>query len=118
MSSRSPWPHLLPAGRSDKPLALGLLASEFAGAADRFGLFPVGFFGWLLVESSALHLAKHAFALHFLLEHTERLIDIVVADEDLQEYSLRWSRSDQIRTVATDRRSIVIVDQLLCRATD
>jgi len=96
MSSRSPWPHLLPAGRSDKPLALGLLASEFAGAADRFGLFPVGFFGWLLVESSALHLAKHAFALHFLLEHTERLIDIVVADEDLQEtFPFVKSRADK-----------------------
>jgi hypothetical protein len=27
----------------------------------------------------------HLRALHLLLEHTERLIDIVVADEDLQE---------------------------------
>jgi len=52
-------------------------------------------FGRLLVKSSARHLAKNALALHLLLEHTERLIDIVVADEDLQEYSLRGSRSDK-----------------------
>jgi len=36
-------------------------------------------------KSPAFHLAKHTFALHLLLEHTERLIDLVVADEDLQK---------------------------------
>ena len=96
MPGRSAWSHLLPARRSDKPFALGLLASEFAGAADRLSLFPVRSFGWLLVKSPALHLAKHAFALHFLLEHTERLIDIVVADEDLQEtFPFVESRADK-----------------------
>jgi hypothetical protein len=30
-----------------------------------------------------LHFAKHALSLHFLLQHSEGLIDIVVTDEDL-----------------------------------
>jgi len=75
---------------------LGFLASELAGATNRFSFFPVRLFGRLLVKSSTLHLAKHAFALHFLLEHTERLIDIVVADEDLQEtFPFVKSRADK-----------------------
>jgi hypothetical protein len=64
---------------------LGLLASELAGAADRFSLFPVRFFGRLLIKSSAPHLAKNAFALHFLLKHPQGLVDVVVANEYLQE---------------------------------
>jgi len=63
---------------------LGLLASELAGSADRFTSFPRRFFGWLLVESPALHLAKNAFALHFLLEYPKSLVDVVVANEYLQ----------------------------------
>jgi hypothetical protein len=78
-------------GRSDKTLALGLLASELASATDRFSLFPVRFFGWLLVKSPALHLAKDSFALHFLLEHPQSLIDVVVANEYLQKIFLPCS---------------------------
>jgi len=76
---------------SDKAFALGLLASELAGSADRFTLFPRRFFGWLLVKSPALHLAKNAFALHFLLEYSESLIDVVVANDYLQETFLSGS---------------------------
>jgi len=82
---RSAGRHLLSFGSGDKAFALGLLACELAGSPDRFALFPGRLFGWLLVKSPAFHFAKHTFALHLLLEHTERLIDIVVADEDLQE---------------------------------
>jgi hypothetical protein len=64
---------------------LCLLASELAGSPDRFAPFARRLFGWLLVKSPAFHFAKHTFALHPLFEHTERLIDIVVADEHLQE---------------------------------
>ena len=77
--------HLLSFGSGDKSFALGLLARELAGSPDCFALFPGRLFGGLLVKSPAFHFAKHTFALHLLLEHTERLIDIVVADEDLQE---------------------------------
>jgi len=34
--------------------------------------------------SPELHLAKNAFTLHFLLKRLERLVDVVVADNDLQ----------------------------------
>jgi hypothetical protein len=77
--------HLLSFGGGDKSFALGLLAREFAGSPDRFAPFPCRLFRRLLVKSPTFHFAKHTFALHPLLEHTERLIDIVVADEDLQE---------------------------------
>jgi hypothetical protein len=70
---------------------LGLLASELAGSADRLTLFPRRFFGGLLVESSALHLAKNAFALHFLLEYPKSLVDVVVANDYLQEAFLSCS---------------------------
>jgi hypothetical protein len=70
---------------------LGLLASELAGAADCFSLFPVRFFGRLLIKSSSLHLAKNAFALHFLLEYPQSLVDVVVANEYLQETFLSCS---------------------------
>lgn len=76
---------LLSFGGSDKSFALGLLARELAGSPDRFSLFTVRSFGRFLVKSSALHLAKNAFALHFLLEYPQSLVDVVVADEDLQE---------------------------------
>ena len=69
---------------------------RYIGLVDRFSLFPVRSFRRLFVKSSTLHLAKHAFAPHFLLEHTERLIDIVVADEDLQEtFPFVKSRADK-----------------------
>jgi len=90
-SGQSAGWHLLSARRGDKAFALGLLASELAGSADRFTLFPRRFFGWLLVKSPALHLAKNAFALHFLLEYSESLIDVVVANDYLQETFLSGS---------------------------
>jgi hypothetical protein len=77
--------HLLSFGSGDKSFALGLLARELASSPDRFALFTSRLLGGLLVKSPAFHFTKHTFALHLLLEHTERLIDIVVTDEDLQE---------------------------------
>jgi hypothetical protein len=70
---------------------LGLLASELVGSADRLSSFSVRSFGWLLEKSSALHLAKNAFALHFLLEYPKSLIDVVVANKYLQETFLSCS---------------------------
>jgi hypothetical protein len=77
--------HLLFFRSRNKPFPLGLLACGLAGSTDSFGLFPSRFFGRLLVKSTTLHLAKHAFPLHLFLEHPERLIDVVVANKDLQE---------------------------------
>jgi len=67
-----------------EPFTLRLLASKLTRAADRFGLFPRFALGRLFVRAPLLHFAKYAFALHFLLQDAECLIDIVVANEDLQ----------------------------------
>ena len=64
-------------------LALQLLAGELAGAADGFGLFADALLGGLFVMAAQLHLAEHTFALHLLLQHPQRLVDIVVTDENL-----------------------------------
>jgi hypothetical protein len=41
--------------------------------------------GRLLIVAPQLHLAIDAFALQLLLESTECLVDIVVADDDLHD---------------------------------
>ena len=92
-SGRSAGRHLLFSGRcGDESLTLGLLAGGLAGPSNRFSLFPVRPFGRLLVKSPALHLAKNSFALHFLLEYPKSLINVVVANEYLQETFLSRSR--------------------------
>src|SRR5215831_17206769 len=67
----------------EEAFALGALAGQFAGPADRFRLFPRFLGGGLFVVSAELHLAENALALHLLLERLEGLVDIVVADENL-----------------------------------
>jgi hypothetical protein len=69
----------------DQPFALRFLAGGLARAADRFAFLPRRLFRWLFVKSSALHLTEDAFSLHLLLEDSQSLIDIVVANEYLQE---------------------------------
>src|SRR5579871_6126662 len=68
----------------DQPFADRLFARSFPGAPHRFTFFPRRLCGGLFIESALLHFAKHAFALHLLLQHAKSLVDIVVADEDLQ----------------------------------
>ena len=90
-SCRSARRHLPAARCSDESLALGLIASELPRSADRFSFSPIRFFGRLFVKFSTFHLAKNAFALHFLLEHPQSLVDVVVANEYLQETLLSCS---------------------------
>ena len=66
-------------------LAVHALAEQLAVAADGFGLFTGLALGWLLIVAAELHLAKNAFTLHLLLQRTQRLIDVIVANEDLHE---------------------------------
>jgi len=67
---------------------LRLLARELTRAADGFRPFAYRSLGWLFKEPALLHLPEDAFALHFLFQDAECLIDIVVADEDLQRMFL------------------------------
>jgi hypothetical protein len=59
-----------------------LRARRIASAFSR--VLPLGRF---FIGFAALHLAKNALALHFLLQRPESLIDIVVANEYLQVFS-------------------------------
>ena len=68
-----------------EPLALLALALNLALAADGFGLFAGFTFGRLFVIAAQLHFTEHAFALQLLLQGAERLVNIIVTDEDLHE---------------------------------
>ncbi|KTS39597.1 hypothetical protein SB2_30920 [Methylobacterium radiotolerans] len=60
-----------------------MLASEFASPANGFGLFARLSLRGFLIGTTLLHFAEHAFTLHFLLQNTKCLVDIVIADYDL-----------------------------------
>src|SRR5581483_5752423 len=79
--------------RGDQPVAHGLLARKLATAAHGFGFLARRALGWLLEEPPPFHLAEDPFALHLLLQHTQCLIDIVVADENLQFLLSLWDTS-------------------------
>jgi len=63
--------------------ALDALALHLAGAAYSLGSFARAALGGLLIMAAELHLAEHTLALQLLLERLERLIDIVVTNENL-----------------------------------
>jgi hypothetical protein len=79
--------------RGNEPVAHRLLAREFPRSAGCFSLLPGRLLGGLFVKPPPFHFAKYAFALHFLLQDSKGLIDIVVADEDLQIFTPMSSRS-------------------------
>ena len=80
-SSGGPRDH--PRFHRQQTFALQLFAGELAGAPDGLRLLPHPPLGGLFVMAAKLHLAEHALALHFLLQHLEGLVDIVVTDENL-----------------------------------
>ncbi len=63
--------------------ALDPLALELARPAHCLGGFTGPALGRFLVMPSQLHLTEDAFALHLLFQRLERLIDIVVPNENL-----------------------------------
>lgn len=75
------------AAAGNDAFALGELARSLAGAADSFSLFTGAFFGRLFEGPAGLHFTEYAFALQLLFQDAEGLIDIVIADEDLQVVS-------------------------------
>jgi len=72
-------------GHRQQAFALGALAGQLAGAADSLGLLTGALFRRLFVVHVALHFTEAAFALHLLLQGLERLIDVVVADKNLNQ---------------------------------
>ena|ERR1700761_4473018 len=64
-------------------LALQALALHLARAAHRFGGFARPALGRLLEMATQLHLAEDPFPLHLLLQRLQRLINIVVTNENL-----------------------------------
>src|SRR5215469_7583289 len=85
------WSRPGPSSRQDfllrsgnEALALRLLARELAGAAHRLGLLACRPLGRFFIEPPLLHLPEDALALHLLFQRPESLVDVVVADKNLQ----------------------------------
>ena len=75
-------------GRRDQAFALSPLAGEFARPADGFRLLPRTLFRRLFIVDVPLHFAERPFALHLLLQGFERLVDVIVAHENLNDGSI------------------------------
>jgi hypothetical protein len=81
-------PEPAPLGFRQEAFTLGALASQFPRTADGFSFLARFPFGRLLEMVAALHLPEETFALHLLLERFQRLIDVVIADHDLNYLKL------------------------------
>lgn len=71
----------------NQTFALSELARGLAGATNSFSLFTGALFGGLFKGPAGLHFTEYAFALQLLLQNAEGLVDIVIADEYLQDFS-------------------------------
>ena len=74
------------------PVASGTYEFRFF-ANNGFGLLASALFARLFIVDVPLHFAERALALHLLLQRLEGLIDVVVADENLNQGSLSFGRS-------------------------
>ena len=74
--------------------ALHPLAHQFAITANGLGAFAGLTFGGFLIGAAQFHFPEYAFALQLFLEGAQRLIDIVVANDDLNDgpYSFEFPR--------------------------
>src|SRR5215467_5150598 len=77
---------LPPFGHGDQAFALGQLPGGLARASDGFRLLARLAFRRFFIRPAALHLAKNALALQLLFKNPKSLIDIVVANEYLQNF--------------------------------
>src|SRR5919112_6367278 len=72
--------------RGQEALPLHLLADQLACPTHRLRPLAGLLLGGLLVVAAQLHLAEDALALQLLLECAKRLVDVVVADENLHRF--------------------------------
>jgi len=85
---RRPTRCIVPAFRhGDQAFALSLFPGSLARTSDGFRLLAGLALGRFFIRPATFHLTKNALALHLLLEDPERLIDIVVSNEYLQNVS-------------------------------
>jgi hypothetical protein len=88
------------------------LPQELAVATHGLGFLPGLAFGRLLIGTAQLHFPEYAFTLHLLLERFQRLIDIVVAYDYVNDgrYSLVDIRGNNIsrRACGTSRSARLI----------
>jgi len=89
----------------DQAIVHPLPAGKLACPPYRVALFPVRLFRRLLIKPTSLHFPEDAFALHFLLQDSKSLVDVVVSDEDPAIASLlaaqKWLGSRSESRVAT-----------------
>lgn len=84
----------IPAGKSlglclrKQTFTLGALAGQLARTAHGLGFLAGLALRGLLEVVTTLHFAEETFALHLLLERLQRLIDVVIADNDLNYLKL------------------------------
>ena len=79
---------LLPAtGTRLRPFALRLFARKLFRPANGLRRLARLLLGRLLIGPAAFHLTKQAFALKFLLQNPQGLINIVIANENTQNFS-------------------------------
>jgi hypothetical protein len=75
-------------GHRKETLTLRLFARNLARPAHGFARLAGPALGGLLIGAAALKFAKETLALKLLLQDLECLVDVVVADEDLQDLIL------------------------------
>ena len=75
-------------GFRQEAFALGAFAGQFARTAHGLGLFASFALGRFFEVITTLHFAEETFTLHLLLERLQRLIDVVIADHDLNYLKL------------------------------
>src|ERR1700742_896174 len=91
--SRTPRPRTASFGqlfllrRRQQSFALQLLSRQLATTPDRLGLLAGLALRRLFIGTALPHLAEDAFALHFLFQDAQRLVDVVIAHQNLHETS-------------------------------
>jgi len=74
--------------------ALHALARQLSGAADGLGPLPGLAFRRLFIASAELHFAENTLALHLFLESAQGLIDVIVADVNLDDRTILLIQND------------------------
>ena len=92
------------ARRLKRALALEALPDELAGAANGLSLLAGALFRRFFVEFPALHFPEGALALHFLLKRAQSLLDIVVANENLDQGTASFSKQKRRGGLAPESR--------------